>query len=168
MIRRQPRQEIKAELRLRMHQTIPDQGHWLKRPARSTESWVSILDQGSLLTRRWSKGDSNSLSHRERSGHGRAPHTNHRTIARERSLSIRRLSSTARGTGSSNPLCSSGESGANRNWPAGTFRSSAEAGPGAIPHKGDRGFESTFLQRRVRCELASAAPARLFITAAAG
>ena len=23
-------QEIKAELRLRMHQTIPDQGHWLK------------------------------------------------------------------------------------------------------------------------------------------
>ena len=33
-----------------------------------------------------------------------------------------------RGTESSNPLPSSGESGANRNWPAGTFRSSAEAG----------------------------------------
>jgi hypothetical protein len=29
-----------------------------------------------------------------------------------------------------------GESAANRNWPAGTFRSSAEAGPGAIPHRG--------------------------------
>ncbi len=62
-----------------------------------------------LQTRRWSKGASNSRSHRERSGHGRAPHTNHRTLARERSLSFRHLSSTARGTGSSNPLCSSGE-----------------------------------------------------------
>src|SRR4051794_13362562 len=31
------------------------------------------------------------------------------------------------GTTSSNPLCSSGESGANRNWPAGTSLSSAEA-----------------------------------------
>ena len=31
---------------------------------------------------RWSKGDSNSRSHRERSGHGRAPRTNHRHRAR--------------------------------------------------------------------------------------
>ena len=67
----------------------------------------------SLQTRCWSKGDSNSRSHRERSGHGRAPYANGRTIARERSLSFRHLSSTARGTGSSNPLCSSGESHAN-------------------------------------------------------
>src|SRR5580693_4709852 len=48
----------------------------------------------------------------------------------------------SRGTGSSNPSPSGGESGANRNWPAGTFRSSAEAGPGTIPPQGDRGFES--------------------------
>ena len=43
------------------------------------------------------------------------------------------------GTGSSNPSPSSGESGANRNWPAGTSRSSAEAGPGAILHRGTEG-----------------------------
>ena len=35
--------------------------------------------------------------------------------------------------------CSSGESGANRNWPAGTSRSSAEAGPGPILHRGTEG-----------------------------
>jgi hypothetical protein len=71
-------------------------------------------NSGSHRTRRWSKGDSNSRSHRERSGHGRAPHTNHRTIARERSLSFRHLSSTARGTRSSDPLCSSVESANHR------------------------------------------------------
>src|ERR1700720_1809117 len=41
-----------------------------------------------------------------------------------------------RGTDGSNPSPSSGESGANRNWPAGTSRGSAEAGPGAILHRG--------------------------------
>jgi hypothetical protein len=46
------------------------------------------------------------------------------------------------GTNSSNPVSSSGESGANLNLPAGTSRSSAEAGPGAILPQGDRGFES--------------------------
>ena len=35
----------------------------------------------SLQTPRWREKDSNCRSHRERSGHGRAPHTNHRTIA---------------------------------------------------------------------------------------
>ena len=29
-------QEIKAELRQRMHQTIPDQGHWLKQVVKAT------------------------------------------------------------------------------------------------------------------------------------
>jgi hypothetical protein len=84
----------------------------------------------SLQTLRWSKGDSNSRSHRERSGHGRAPHTNHRTIARERSLSFRHLSSTARGTGSSNPLCSSGESRANLN--ESSRKPNSSGGPAAL------------------------------------
>jgi hypothetical protein len=36
----------------------------------------------SSQTRRWREMDSNSRSHRERSGHGRAPRTNHRHRAR--------------------------------------------------------------------------------------
>src|SRR5258705_11779026 len=52
-----------------------------------------------------------------------------------------------RGTEGSNPSPSSGESGANRNWPAGTSLSSAEAAR-RRPPQGDRGFESTSLQQR--------------------
>jgi hypothetical protein len=109
------------------------------RTGRSSSLNCSLMEEsGSHMTRCWSKGDSNSRSHRERSGHGRAPH-NHRTIARERSLSFRHLSSTARGTGSSNPLCSSGESRANL-----TFRGagpnvteSARPVPRALPSRGN-------------------------------
>ena len=93
--------------------TSTDVTHRGRRTGWWPESGRLCADRGPPQVRarllRWSKGDSNSRSHRERSGHGRAPHTNHRTIARERSLSFRHLSSTARGIGSSNPLCSSGE-----------------------------------------------------------
>ena len=44
-----------------------------------------------------------------------------------KSFGQRRAAPISRGTGSSNPSPSSGESGANRNWPAGTSLSSAEA-----------------------------------------
>jgi hypothetical protein len=51
--------------------------------------------------------------------------------------------------GSSNPVPSRGESGANRNCPAGTSRRSR---PRRHPPQGDRGFESISLQRGVMCE----------------
>jgi hypothetical protein len=70
-----------------------------------------------------------------------APHNTALPLPATAQVILRYLSSVATysGTDGSNLASSSGESGANRNWPAGTSRSSAEAGSGAILHRGTDG-----------------------------
>ena len=43
-------QEIKAELRLRMHQTIPDQGHWLKQVVTGNFAYYAVPTNSRALS----------------------------------------------------------------------------------------------------------------------
>src|SRR5262249_25397519 len=43
-------QEIKAELRLRMHQTIPDQGHWLKQAVTGHFAYYAVPTNSRALS----------------------------------------------------------------------------------------------------------------------
>jgi hypothetical protein len=109
------------------------------------------LDFTGVVGRRAARGGAVSLLRLDQEGRlytpARAPPARKAAPVCERGATIHRPHrgrlrielTVGRGTEGSNPAPSSGESGANRNWPAGTSRSSAEAGPGAILHRGTEG-----------------------------